>query len=272
MRESPAVYAAVGLVFAQSSLAGDCIPVAFDGDHTTAAVRDPYACLGEVFYEQLPNANGLSSQDDVCYPFFTESADDIVGSGGTISAIGFWGTEQCGAFVPPDEFHVRLFADAGGFPGALILEQSTAEYEETYDDDAAQFGYCLDLPIPIDTEVGTRYWISVQAELCVSPQWFWQMTDVISHNPGTFRSAFFGFDDWVSAEEVVGVERDLAIVLYRFPSTPTREVTWAAIKQRYGVTRMRRTSRPLHGATSRRRGRNKMLAILQPAVVSTSWR
>ena len=74
----------------------------------------------------------------------------------------------------------------------------------------------------------------ITAIFCFPPQWGWANGDgdgVEMH----FRSAFFGFPDWVLGTVVFGNFREQSFILYNGDGggTPVDETTWSGIKDLY---------------------------------------
>jgi len=193
---------------------------------------DAFDCEGQIRFEQLPNgASGLSTQDDLCYPFESEVADDVVGDGTDLIGVGWWGVYWNGSPLPPDAVNIRLFADDAGAPGDLLHETTTFDYDETAGD---PLGYCTNEigGWPLSDEI--TYHLSIQASLCFPPQWGWSTGDgngVELH----LRSIFYEFPDWTPAEVVFGVPYDAAFLLYVSSGggTPVAEASWTALKAHY---------------------------------------
>jgi hypothetical protein len=192
---------------------------------------DAFDCEGETKWEQLPNGGtGASSQDDVCYPFESNTADNFVGDGTDMIGVGWWGVYWNGTPIPPDAFNIEIYADNGGLPGALLAETSTTDYNETV---GSPNGYCSQIDTFSKAD-GVTYHLSIQASFCFPPQWGWSSGDGDGLQ-GSFRGALFGFPDWVSATTVFGVPYEFSMVLYNGdgPPVPTEEKTWSGIKSLY---------------------------------------
>jgi hypothetical protein len=187
---------------------------------------DPYA----IFWEQPPDgASGLSAQDDACYPFQSECADDFVGNGNPIDAVGWYGVYWNGSPIAPDAFNIRFYSDAAGFPGAELGITTSSDYNETVGD---PYGYCTEVDW-LWTNYGIKYHISIQAVLCFPPQWGIG-TGVGNGTQGSFKSALFGFPDWVTNSTIFGVPYELAFLVYEgYGTSPAKETSWSAIKDLY---------------------------------------
>lgn len=221
------------LVLATAAVAEDAVPrPTIQGLRpvATPVPLDAFDCDGTIRWEQLPNgASVLSSQEDACYPFTSEVADDFVGNGADVFGVGWWGSYWNGTPLPPDGFTIRVYADDTGVPGDLIHEDATTEYNETVWDPN---GYCsqFDAFRAFDD---VRYHLVVQATLCFPPQWGWATGDG-NGEEGHFRGELFGYFDWVPLSVPFLVPYDMAVVYYTGGSgTPVADTTWSGIKAHY---------------------------------------
>jgi len=193
----------------------------------------PLDCAGDVRWEQLPDGvNLLSSQEDVCYPFVSEIADDVDGDAiSSFDAIGWWGYYIAGdGPIPPDAFHVRIRADEDGRPGEILHEITTDEYDEQFHP-GAPATYCAALEPGFVTGSG-RYHLSIQAVLCFPPQWMWS-TGTGNGIPGHMIFPLTGVPDWTPLPEL-GLPPEVAFVLLeRGDTVPVRTTTLGRIKALY---------------------------------------
>lgn len=228
-------------VAADAPVAGDCLQVHWRGSGPDAieASRDPFACAGAPRWQQAPDfGNALSSQDDVCYPFFSEVADDFIATGEDILSFGWWGTGWCGGYLSPDGFQIRIYAvDGARKPTDLVHEVLVTDFVETmYRSRSFEWvGYCADLPEPVPTIEHTSYAVSIVAYSCHPPQWGLWSTEEGNGTMAWFRSEFFGYDDWTPADDVVLYPWEVAFVVnVEGAAVPTDGVTWAAMKAMFG--------------------------------------
>ena len=194
---------------------------------------DAFDCDGTVKddFQQLPNGvSGLAAQDDQCYPFLAEIADNFTGDGDNLVGVGWWGVYWNGTPLPPDSFDITIYADDGGVPGAELATTNTADYNETAGDPN---GYCSQIDSFAKAD-GVGYHLDVTAVFCFPPQ-YGHATGDGDGNEAHFKSDFFGFPDWVTATTVFGVAHDLAFILYNEEGagTPVDETTWTGIKDLY---------------------------------------
>lgn len=232
MKKISAIVAVLAVASSGTALAVDIEsgPYAVDLD-----TQDAYDCgaIDSIKWEQLPNGgSGLASQDDQCYPFLAESADNFMGDGADIVGVGWWGVYWNGTPLPPDGFRISIFADNGGSPGDLLYTEETGTYNETVGD---PYGYCANLAAPFTKADGVGYHLGVTAVFCFPPQWGYATGDGDGAEMH-FRSAFFGFPDWVPGAVVFGTQWDMAFLLYNGDgggTVPTEDATWTSIKGLY---------------------------------------
>ncbi len=217
-----------------------CAVAAFSAQAEVQLERGPFTlefdgldatdCEGEIKWVQEPDgASGLAAQDDQCYPFLAQIADNFLGDGNDIVGVGWYGVYWNGSPLPPDAFRIEIYtSDADGCPGDLVYSDETSDYNQTL---GAPDGYCSQVT-PFNKADGVSYHISVTAVFCFPPQ-YGSATGVGDGQQACFRSAFFGFADWTPATDVFGVPYDLAFLLYNEPGTPTEEASWSSIKKLY---------------------------------------
>jgi hypothetical protein len=144
---------------------------------------------------------GLPSQD-VATPFDDrdrEAADDFVVPASTswsietVTVEGFTTASPSGLSVDPDRFILTVYADAGGAPGAIVVDpQTVIVMTKTAGSSRSGGGetdrYAL-APSPVRLGAG-RYWLSVRAprDYLTEGQWTW--LDTAPYAP-TGRGAMF---------------------------------------------------------------------------------
>ena len=114
-----------------------------------------------IVYSQSPSRNGGANSDGIV----TSVADDFqLSADTTVTRIRWWG----GYFNPPpvpDAFSVRLFADQGGQPGALISTLDLAAINKTRTGfsigSVPEFEYVAGIRNPFVARAGVRYWLSI---------------------------------------------------------------------------------------------------------------
>jgi len=184
------------------------------GPLLTDSDLEAFDCDGDVIFEQLPNGTSVAaSQDDICYPFAAETADDFVADGSTVTAVGWWGRFWNGSPEPVEEFRLSIYADDDGKPGTLLVSTDVATYEET---PGKPIRYCATIP-PFTGEAGITYHLSIQAVTCFPPQWGWA-TGKGNGVPAHFRSELFDVPEWVTADEIFPGPYEMAVVLHAEPA------------------------------------------------------
>jgi hypothetical protein len=203
-------------------------PYTFNGDGLGA-----FDCDGETKWDQLPDgASGLSSQDDQCYPFNSQVADNFMGDGGDVTGFGWWGLFWNGSPINATDFRVSIWAsDADGCPGELVCENVVSAVQT--DEGGGTFSYCANFPA-CPKEAGVSYHIGAQAIFCFPPQWGY-VSGAGDGQECCFRGELFGFPDWVTATTVFGIPYELSGVIYNGGGggTPVEDASWSAVKDLY---------------------------------------
>ncbi len=155
----------------------------------------------------------VASQWDALMDFEVIAADDFQFEETTIVTDvhwvgGYWNPAEDGDF----DWNVSFYIDRGdgNAPGTKIYEQvfPNSEVHETLIellDNAYYFSYWVDLADPISFNGGEKYWISVQGVGAFPPQSHWSGHGllVVLHE-AVFKSAYFGYPDWVDITEITG--------------------------------------------------------------------
>ncbi|HSB01691.1 MAG TPA: hypothetical protein VLE49_13660 [Anaerolineales bacterium] len=155
---------------------------------------------GRIVYEQAPGHSGafLSAERE------TTIAEDFQFDQPTlISNIEWWGGYGSHTSFPSDDnFTVRLYADNGGTPGALLhtfivgddaLRIATGDFvlpplPEQYFEGVPEFEYSFSLPTAFLAQANTRYWLSIVNVLdSFEEDWSWEMSGSLLR-PGVQRS------------------------------------------------------------------------------------
>jgi hypothetical protein len=219
-------------ICALAAVAANAAPQLSSGPYTVSGDGlDAFDCTGTIKWEQPPDgASGLSSQDDTCYPFQSECADDFMGDGQSVIGVGWYGVYWNGTPLAPDAFNIRFYSDSSGFPGTELSLTTSSNYNETA---GAPNGYCSDVTAFSKAD-GVKYHVSIQAVMCFPPQWGIG-TGTGNGVQGSFKSALFGFPDWTTNSTIFGVPYELAFLLYNDEDggTPTEEASWSTIKNLY---------------------------------------
>ena len=171
---------------------------------------EPENCTKDpVAWEQLPDGVlAVSTQDDICYPFVSEVADDFIQPADGVGAVQWWGAFWNGSPIPPDSFEISIYADDDGAPGARVHHVPTASFVETAGSDPRYPAYCGAANVFLGP-AGCRYHVSVVASFCLPGQ-FGIVTGSGNGSGLHVRSALHGFEEWTPAEAALGAPHELA--------------------------------------------------------------
>ena len=192
----------------------------------------------DVKWVQTPvvDGNGLASQQDDCYPFFAQVADDFpCEESGAILAIEWWGLFWNPGPDPPADyfFMIEFWSDNPGppsHPENLLYSEPCFVFTEEFDEDYNQYHYVQYLEVPFLQEEGNIYWISIYAVFCFPPQFGWCTGEPPWNDCASFYAPFFGYDEWTDAETVWGECYNMAFVLYGPSVSPVEDSSWGSIK------------------------------------------
>ncbi len=205
---------------------------------------------------QLPGEDpSLWSQLDQCQNWTALAADDFFcDDGSPINRVEWWGIHvppECGT---PQTFIIRFYSDVPAdpanpdqpwsHPGDIILEQECFSATEVWDEEYQQYHYSQELPQWFYQEVGTVYWFSVQAEVCMpdqgwgwcecDPSYYWNDEAVwTSQNP----DPYWFFPTWTPPSVFTGdpdyYYMELAFCLFSELGSPVEDSSWGNIKALY---------------------------------------
>jgi len=169
--------------------------------------------------------NGISSQNDLVYPFNSQVADDfLLDEAADIEGVQWWGQFWNGANYPvTTEFNVIFYADdgTGTMPTGAGLDDPTPTALEVYNFPSVtgtsvgtdRYEYQVTLPTPFSADAGTKYWIAIQWVGTFSDygQWGWVANGA---NPDQLHESVQGFpmlemDYWTDTGY-----GDVAFILY----------------------------------------------------------
>jgi hypothetical protein len=157
----------------QNKEIGQLGPIIWDNGDTTAA------------------SSAYSSQNDTCYPFVSQVADDFhFEEDQEVWDVHWYGTFWGDGEVDPCPFWIFFYKDdgTGGQPtGAGMPDPASTAIAAYffpavtgYPLDANGFhAYKVDLPDPFLAYACEKYWIAIQAVFCFPPQWGWANTGSI---------------------------------------------------------------------------------------------
>ena len=203
---------------------------------------------------QFPGEDpALQSQYDTCDGWTGEAADDFLCEDGSeITTIEWWGIHvppECGT---PVSFIIRFYGDipdpdpsnpdTWSQPGDPLYEEECLSFTEVWDEQYQQYRYAQELPLPFQQEIGTVYWISIQAVVCAPAQgWAWCECDPFYYwnDEAVWRSQNpdpnWFFPNWTPPSVYTGgvYYMELAFCLWSGPGAPVKESSWGNIKALY---------------------------------------
>lgn len=201
-----------------------------------------FALAGDVIWEQLPDGVDytLSSQDDACYPFTNQLADDFVtDTDQAIQGVRWWGGYWNGTETPPPPtVRFEIWRDDLDEPcpsqsAERIYSEETGDVLERPADGLPEgtLEYAAALPRGFVPTPGERYWLSILLVFCYPPQWG-IATGVGNDREACFRTDW-GIAPWVAASTVFGAPYETAFVIKSAPPTPVAGITWSRLKGFY---------------------------------------
>ncbi len=159
------------------------------------------AAAETIAYEQSPGHLGGFSTDG---QGITVADDFQIDHSTLINNITWWGGYgSTNLPTPPtDNFTIRLFADSGGQPGALIQtfavgnntsRTATGDFVNPPDPNSGfegrpEFIYSFTLPITFQAEANTRYWLSI-VNIPSLDSWIWEVS-TLCPNPTCVQRSF----------------------------------------------------------------------------------
>jgi len=174
----------------------------------------------DIVYDNTMDYSSLgSSQRDNVIPFESIMADDFEFS--VLQPVndvhwvgGYWDPYEDGFF----DWEIKFYNDFGDGtkPGAAFATYRFADSEiSKVEISPGFFNYSVNLPVPgVTFSPFTKYWISIQGIGDYQPQSGWGMhTAPILQHQAVFKSAYFGFPDWVDSYDVFGTIYDMAFQL-----------------------------------------------------------
>jgi len=180
----------------------------------------------------------ISSEIIAMFGLESELANDfVIAADNTISkAIGYGGYYNWIQGDPPiTSLNWKFYSDGGCYPDVL-MDTFVGLGTQTfigYDG----FGYPTykhELDLSFDVLGNNIYWLGLQAaDHPFPPQWGRQGASVVTNCDTLFKSAYFGYPDWVTAGDLVGAPYDAAQEFECGPPTATENTSWGAIKGLY---------------------------------------
>lgn len=154
-----------------------------------------------------PDLYGLigSSEQILQYGLETEIANDFILSDDLVTRVTFWGgyynnSVPCDPGIPTPGFNFEFFEDANCLPGERIMNLVITDYRET--PIGCQSGmypvYEWSAPVELTFVPGVRYWFCAQFRDHGFPPQAGRLQSVsIQGCDSQFRSAYFGYPDWM---------------------------------------------------------------------------
>ncbi len=177
------------------------------------------------------NSNLYSSQNDTCYPFVSQVADDFIfDQDMRVTDVHWWGGFWN---VPPDSvdpcyFYIYFYADdgtgnaptGGGMPDPAPTALATYHFSGISGlplDPNGFYEYDVDLNPPFIASANTKYWIAIQEDTCYPPQWGWANTGSIQLHSAVQGFPVLGVPFWT---DIVDPAVDMAYYLTGEPGEP----------------------------------------------------
>ena len=209
------------------------------GEPRLGNVSAPAENRDEVFWWQMPDCAGsivssevisiLGLESEVANDFFIWYEEPPV----YITAVYWFG--HCEGEPCPELLHFNFFIyedDGTSSPGQVFdahLHVQAAIIEEYCDGESYVYRAEIEsVALPLETIL----WISIQADDHDLPhRWGILEAESIHESQSRFRSEYYGYPEWVPAEEVVGHAFDASFVLEGYLWAPYVEsTTWGAVK------------------------------------------
>lgn len=192
----------------------------------------------DVCWEQFYDCEGavVSSEVSSSVSILTEVAHDfgiVCVVHPTITELIWWGRSRSDSWPGTPCFNIFFYTDNGACcPDEVFAAyfHVTPNVTDVCDSDARQY----EAYVNVDVAGYTRYWVVFQANSHGRPpHWGILQSTPVYHCMSMFRSAHFGYPDWVPLEEVIGHPFDGAFVVYcdcPARTTRTQSTTWGALK------------------------------------------
>lgn len=169
-----------------------------------------FAAADPVIWDNvLDDSSGLASaQNDHTLPLMSQEADDfILGANQNVVTDVHWIGGYWNPGPPPNPFTwtIEFYADDGtGLkPAVNFMNQYNVGTANPVPRTDGYFDYSTGIA-PLSLTAGTKYWISIYANGDFPPQSGWGIHASTLLHMSVFRSAFFGFPNWVDSSQVFG--------------------------------------------------------------------
>jgi hypothetical protein len=195
---------ALALCILAPSLAVASDPVLF---HLGSGAPHLLLPSGRAMWSDPPDLNGNMASSEIISTFDLEieMANDFIPTEPWIIHVTWWGgyfsnTDPCEPGIPPSSFNLRFYEASNCLPGTSIAEFLNIDGSEEFL--LCQPGgypiYQYEAQVLVQVPPGNRCWFS--AQMCdhdYPPQWGRLFSPGIVECESAFRSAYWGFPDWV---------------------------------------------------------------------------
>ncbi len=219
-----------------SAAAGQSPPSAGGGgSNVLAGGRD-------VCWSEAPNLEGLLGSSEIAGQLGveTELANDFLPvDSGLITLArwwgGSWGGNGCGDHHLSSTWNLRFYDDSGCLPGALLAEYVVGDFAgETFiycqNGFYPIFVYEASVSVPVTASV--QLWFGAQAgdHGTIEPFMGRLAAAAVTGCDTAFRSAYYGYPNWVAAETVFGVPYDASQEFECELADPILPVSWGSLR------------------------------------------
>jgi hypothetical protein len=213
---------------------------------------------GDIIWDNAPGGvgpEGVSSQQDLVYPFHSQVADDFRLTNPNAPAYVVNGVYWNGVYwnTPTNTnqgFNILFYSDTGGEPtgaGAgdpnvtAILNQFVplANTNET-PDGLGNFNYNTKLAVPFLALTNTTYWLGIQARMVFPPQWGWSSSVNDTGFEGQMGFPLLGANYWQDVGDVIGQTGVPIDMYFRLQGFKVPEPTSLALLGLGGLALIRR--------------------------------
>jgi len=190
-------------------------PLTLPADDLQVVPADP------LLWSQGPDCNAAGTSEVIsAFSLVSNCADDFVfTSAKNITAAAWWFAPFNGDYSTLSSWTVTIYDEAACLP-ANIVQQWVIPFNMSHEllyCPNGYYSYWADLTPAFTASANTKYWVSVQTGDHAFPpgQWGWAMHAQVSGCQGAFKSAYFGFPNYVPAGGLVFTfPTDFAFELY----------------------------------------------------------
>jgi hypothetical protein len=180
------------------------------------ATGAPTAAPGDerAMWSEPPDLQGLigSSEQILRYNLETEEANDLIPTEPMVIHVTWWGgyyniDRPCDPGIPTPGFNLRFYENGDCLPASEVVEflNVTAAEEALPCQQGYYPIYQYDIDVLVALTPGTHYWFSAQmSDHTFPPQWGRLASLQVVECASAFRSAYFGYPDWMPEWEANG--------------------------------------------------------------------